>query len=33
MSKFLIALGVILVVFGIAKLSLYIVNRNKNNEV
>ncbi len=33
MSKFLITLGIILVVFGIAKLSIYLINRNKNNEV
>lgn len=33
MSKFLIALGIILVVFGIVKLSIYLINKNKNNEV
>ncbi len=33
MSKFLILLGIILVVFGISKLIAYFINKRKNNEV
>lgn len=33
MSKFFISLGIILVAFGIVKLTAYLISKNKNNKV